>query len=80
MNAGVGFASDLTHSRVVVRQGFGQLTGGQKLSAHLQVVLDLDVSRPEDAWNPKKKKKKEIKSCLQQWERGGDNVTVCQGF
>lgn len=42
---------NLTHGRVVVGQGFGQLTRCQKFAAHLQVVLDLDMSRPQDTCN-----------------------------
>ncbi len=46
---------NLTHSRVVVGQGFSQLTGSQKLAAHLQVVLDLDMSRPQDPCNTRRR-------------------------
>ena len=42
---------NLTHSRVVVGQGFSQLTSSQKFAAHLQVVLDLNMSRPQDPCN-----------------------------
>lgn len=39
---------DLTHSRVIVGQGFGQLTGCQEFTAHLQVVLNLNMSCPQN--------------------------------
>lgn len=39
---------NLTHGRVVVRQSFSQLTGSQEFTAHLQVVLNLSLSGPQD--------------------------------
>lgn len=40
--------SNLTHGRVVVGQSFSQLTSSQEFTAHLQVVLDLSLSGPQD--------------------------------
>lgn len=46
--------SNLTHGRVVVGQSFSQLTSSQEFTAHLQVVLDLSLSGPQDPWNIKR--------------------------
>lgn len=44
---------NLTHGWVVVGQGFSELTGRQKFATHLQVVLDLGLSRAQHTWNTK---------------------------
>lgn len=41
----------LTHSRVVVWQGFRQLPSSQEFAAHLQMVLNLSLGGPQDPWN-----------------------------
>lgn len=46
---------NLTHSRVVVGQGFSKLTSSQKFAAHLQVMLDLSMSCPQDPCNIKRR-------------------------
>lgn len=46
---------NLTHSRVVVWQGFSQLPSSQEFTAHLQVVLNLSLGGPQDPWNTTRK-------------------------